>query len=202
MVEIMSRDIVDRAQPILTSARLTLAPLIPDHTEGLVALFADPRASRYFPVDFSDESAARGLVASRLAYAGPPELGYWAWLRNRAVVGLGHLQPARDLPGELIETGWCVRPDLWRQGLATEAIQTLLDYALSDLGLPAVWALVDNQNTPSIGLANRLGFLSVGERPLDGGVAQVFVRLPRPTNQSPSHRSPRPTAKGERINAL
>ncbi|MER5347671.1 hypothetical protein ABT030_46930 [Streptomyces mirabilis] len=53
-----------------------MAPLAPDHTEGLVVLFADPRASRYFPVDFSDERAARDLVTSPLSYAGPP--GYWA----------------------------------------------------------------------------------------------------------------------------
>ncbi|WP_406450770.1 GNAT family N-acetyltransferase [Streptomyces sp. NBC_01622] len=172
----MSRGTVPRAQPVLASERLTLAPLVPGHTEGLVALFADPRASRYFPVDFSDERAARDLVAGRLAYAGPPQLGYWTWLLDGQVVGLGHLQPARDLPSRLIETGWCVRPDLWRQGLATEAIGALLDYALSGLRLPAVWALVDSGNTPSIGFAHRLGFLSVGERRLDDGVAQVFVR--------------------------
>lgn len=166
----------NRAQPTLTTERLTLAPLVPDHTDGLVALFADPRASRYFPVDFSDEQAARALVTSRLAFAGPPQLGYWAWLLDGQVVGLGHLQPARDLPSELIETGWCVRPDLWRQGVATEAIRSLLDYALSDLYLPAVWALVDNKNAPSVRFAHRLGFLSVGERLLDEGMAQVFVR--------------------------
>lgn len=172
----MSRGAADRAQPILTSERLTLAPLALDHSEGLVALFADPRASRYFPVDFSDERAARDLVNSRLAYAGPPELGYWTWLLDGQVVGLGHLQPARDLPGELIETGWCVRPDLWRQGLATEAIRSLMDYALSGLRLPAVWALIDSKNAPSIRFAQRLGFLSVGERLLDEGMAKVFVR--------------------------
>ncbi|MFI6541620.1 GNAT family N-acetyltransferase [Streptomyces prunicolor] len=165
-----------RAQPTLTTERLTLAPLVPDHTDGLVALFADPRASRYFPADFSDEQAARALVTSRLAFAGPPQLGYWTWLLDGQVVGLGHLQPARDLPGELIETGWCVRPDLWRQGVATEAIGALLDYALSGLHLPAVWALVDGKNAPSIRFAHRLGFLSVGERLLDEGMAQVFVR--------------------------
>jgi RimJ/RimL family protein N-acetyltransferase len=175
-VAIMSSGAVDRAQPILTTERLTLAPLVPDHTEGLVALFADPLASRYFPVDFSEERAARALVTSRLAFAGPPQLGYWTWLLEGEVVGLGHLQPARDLPGELIETGWCIRPDLWRQGLATEAIRSLLDYALSDLRLPAVWALVDSGNAPSIRFARRLGFLSVGERLLDEGTAQVFVR--------------------------
>jgi len=166
----------DRAQPTLTTERLTLAPLLPDHTDGLVALFADPRASRYFSIDFSDEQAARALVTSRLTFAGPPQLGYWTWLLDGQVVGLGHLQPARDLPSELIETGWCVRPDLWRQGVATEAIGALLDYALSGLRLPAVWALVDSKNAPSIRFAHRLGFLSVGERLLDEGMAQVFVR--------------------------
>jgi RimJ/RimL family protein N-acetyltransferase len=167
---------VDRAQPILTSARLTLAPLVTDHTEGVVELFADPRASRYFPVDFSDDRAARDLVASRLAFSGPPELGYWTWLLDAQVVGLGHLQPARDLPSELIEIGWCVRPDMWRQGLATEAIRSLLDYALSGLRLPAVWALVDTKNAPSLRFAQRRGFLPVGERLLAEGMAQVFVR--------------------------
>lgn len=176
-MEIMNGATADRAQPILTSARLTLAPLAPDHTEGLVALFADPRASHYFPVDFSDEKVARDFVAGRLGFAGPPELGYWAWLLDGQVVGLGHLQPSRDLPSELIETGWCVRPDLWRRGLATEAIRALLDYGLSDLGLPAVWALVGSGNAPSVSFARRLGFLPVGERLLDEGAAQVFVKL-------------------------
>lgn len=174
----MSHATADRTQPILTGARLTLEPLAAEHTEGLVAMFAHPRTSRYFPVDFSDEKAARKLVAGRLADAGPPELGYWAWLMDGQVIGLGHLQPARDLPSELIETGWCVRPDLWRRGLAGEAIRLLLGYALTDLRLPAVWALVDDRNTPSLGFARRLGFLPVGERKLDAGLAQVFVKLP------------------------
>jgi [ribosomal protein S5]-alanine N-acetyltransferase len=165
-------------RPILSTTRLTLEPLVPEHTEGLVEMFADPRASRYLPVDFSDEAAARSLVASRLAAQAPPELGYWTWLMDGRVVGFGHLQPARDIPSELIETGWCVQPDLWRQGLAAEAVRALLDYALSDLGHPAVWALVDERNTPSQGFARRLGFLPVGERRLDAGVAQVFVKLP------------------------
>ena len=166
------------SQPTLTSARLTLEPLRREHTDGLVALFADPRASRYFPVDFSDEHAARKMIASRLAYSGPAELGYWTWLMGDQVVGLGHLQPARDLPGELVETGWCVKPACWRQGLATEAVQTLLEYALRKLNIPAVWALVDTRNTPSIALAGLLGFLQVGSQQLDDGPAHVYVRLP------------------------
>lgn len=179
----MSREIADRAQPILTGARLTLEPLVAAHTEGLVAMFADPRTSRYLPVDFTDETAARNLVANRLAADGPPGLGYWTWLMDGQVIGLGHLQPARELPSELIETGWCVRADLWRQGLAGEAVRLLLDYALSDLGLPGVWALVDDRNTPSLGFARRLGFLAVGERRLDASVAQVFVRLRAPSSE-------------------
>lgn len=183
----MSDAAVDRTQPILTGARLTLEPLAAEHTEGLVKMFADPRTSRYLPVDFSNEKAARSLVASRLADELPPKLGYWTWLMDGQVIGLGHLQPARDLPSELIETGWCVRPDLWRQGLAREAIQLLLAYALTDLRLPAVWALVDNRNTPSQAFARRLGFLPVAERNLDTRPAQVYVKLPAPP--SPPTRS-------------
>jgi RimJ/RimL family protein N-acetyltransferase len=165
-------------QPTLTTARLTIEPLRKERVDGLVAMFADPRASRYFPVDFSDEDRAREMLASRLAYSGPPELGYWTWLLDGQVAGLGHLQPARDLPSELIEVGWCVKPARWRQGLAAEAVLALLDYALRVLGVPAVWALIGAQNTPSTALAERLGFLRVGNVRADGGPTHVYVRLP------------------------
>lgn len=167
------------SQPVLTTARLTLEPLREDHRDGLVDLFADRRASRHFPVDFSDEHAARKMIDSRLAYSGPAELGYWAWLRDGQVVGLGHLQPARDLPGELVEADWCVRPSCWRQGLGAEAVSSMLRYVLRDLGIPAVWAMIGTANAPSIALAGRLGFLQVGKRRLDDGAAYVYVRLQR-----------------------
>jgi hypothetical protein len=43
-----------------------------------------------------------------------------------------------------------------------------------------VCALVDDRNTPSLGFARRLG-LAVGERRLDAGMAQVFVKLRAPS---------------------
>jgi hypothetical protein len=57
----------------------------------------------------------------------------------------------------------------------------LLDHALSDLRLPAVWALVGTGNMPGIAFARSLGFLCVGERQVDGEAAQVFVKLPAST---------------------
>lgn len=165
-------------QPTLTTEHLTLEPLRHEHVSGLIVMLADPRASQHLPVDLSQEHQARAMLASRLAHQGPPELGYWTWLLDGEVAGLGHLQPARGLPAELIEVGWCLKPALWHRGLAAEAVQALLDYAVHDLSLHAVWALISPPNTPSAALAERLGFMRVGHAQADSNPVHVYVALP------------------------
>ncbi|WP_017590762.1 GNAT family N-acetyltransferase [Nocardiopsis ganjiahuensis] len=54
----------------------------------------------------------------------------------------------------------------------------LLDHGLDDLGLHSVWALVHVDNVPSLRVAERLGFLPVGEGHHYDGPHRVHVVLP------------------------
>jgi ribosomal-protein-alanine N-acetyltransferase len=118
------------------------------------------------------------MVQRRLAYSGPAELGHWAFVQGDTIVGLGHLRPSWELPGALPEIGWYLAPGHGRRGLATEAARAILRYGLDQLGLHSVWALIHADNTPSLRLADRLGFLCVGSGVHYGAQHRIHVALP------------------------
>ncbi len=165
-------------QAIVETGRLTLVPLKRRHADDVVALFADPTISAHLGADLSDPDLARTMVDNRLAYEGPPELGHRVMARENQVVGLAHLRPSKELPGDLPEIGWYLDTRFGGSGLATEAARALLRHGLDELGLDSVWALVHVDNTPSLRLAERLGFLVVGRGFHYNGPHRVHVSLP------------------------
>lgn len=165
-------------QAVIEAERLRLVPLAAEHADDVVKLFADPAMSTYLGVDLSQGGLARTMVDNRLAYEGPPELGHWVILQQDRVIGLAHLRPTRELPGGLAEIGWYLGTRYGGVGLATEAARALLRHGLDELRVGSVWALVHVDNAPSLRVAERLGFLPVGEGFHYDGPHRVHVALP------------------------
>jgi RimJ/RimL family protein N-acetyltransferase len=87
-----------------------------------------------------------------------PHLGpgfHWGMFRDGALVGTIGVTA-----GEL---GYALHPDHHRQGLATEACQTVLARAFDTLGLIAVKAEIWADNLASLGLLQKLGFQITGQ---------------------------------------
>ncbi len=165
--------------PEIRTERLRLRALAGSDTEAMIEVFADPEMSAHFPNDLTDPAQVRAMMDRRLAYRGPAELGHWAIERDGDVIGLAHLRPSWELPGEVPEIGYYLSRKHGGQGLATEAGRALLDHGLAALGLPSVWALVHESNVASLNLVRRLGFLEVGGGEHYGsGPHRVFVALP------------------------
>lgn len=164
--------------PTLYTQRLTLRGLEPVDTEAIVGIFADPEMSRFFAADFSDAAQCRAMVERRLAYDGPDGMGHWVLEHDGELVGLAHLRPTRELPGELAEIGYFLGRTHGGRGLATQAAAALLDHGFGTLGLPTVWALIHESNVASRKLAERLGFLDVGGDEHYGGPHRVYVASP------------------------
>jgi RimJ/RimL family protein N-acetyltransferase len=165
--------------PVLRTVRLRLRGLERGDTDAILRVFADPEMSRFLPADFSDPGQCRAMIDRRLAYGGPDGLGHWVFELDGTVIGLGHLRPSWELPGGVPEIGYYVERARGGQGLATEAAAALLEYGLGALGLPAVWALVHEDNAAGLRVAQRLGFLDVGGGIHCGGPHRVSVALPR-----------------------
>ncbi|MDI5981478.1 GNAT family N-acetyltransferase [Amycolatopsis magusensis] len=164
--------------PVLSTERLTLRGLTREDTDAVLRVFADPEMSRFFQADFSDPARCREMIDRRLSYDGPPELGHWVLEQDGEVIGLAHLRPSWELPGNVTELGYFIEPRHGGKGLATEAAARLLDYGLVELGVPAVWALIRDANVSSVKLAQRLGFLDVGSEIHYGAEHRVHVKLP------------------------
>lgn len=67
-------------------------------------------------------------------------------------------------------------PSEWGTGLAREACQALVDYALDELHWSSVQASTDAPNERSLRMIRGLGFEPSGQRPGEFGTIEVFRR--------------------------
>jgi [ribosomal protein S5]-alanine N-acetyltransferase len=147
-------EIVDH---VLHTERLILRPVTADDHAVLRAHWAAPDIRRFL-FDGATLSAAEVTEAIQDSTRDFGRAGYGLWLiheRNgTALVGTAGLRPLEDLGLEIF---YSLAPGSWGKGYATEAARAVLDHALGPLGLPEVLAEVDEGNTASIAVIDRLG---------------------------------------------
>jgi [ribosomal protein S5]-alanine N-acetyltransferase len=141
---------------VLHTERLILRPATADDHAALLAHWAAPDV-RQFLFDGAMLSAAEITEAIEDSTRDFGRAGYGLWLiheKDRAdLVGTAGLRPLDDLGLEIF---YSLTPGSWGQGYATEAARAVVDHALIDLGLPEVLAEVDEGNTASIAVIERL----------------------------------------------
>lgn len=168
---------VEVSQATLRTERLVVRPLQHTDRQAMREIFSDPLVVRYRGGG-GDPEWTEKVIDHRLGYSGPAGTGHWAFVEDGTVVGVGHLRPSRELPDGVPSMGWYLASAHHGRGLATEAATALLAYGLNTLRMPAVWALIRKENSPSTRLAERLGFVNVGNGQHYGAAHQVYVALP------------------------
>ena len=143
---------------------------------ALVDVMADPVINRHLSRDFTDPDVVRAFVANGVRYDGPPGTGLLVVEKDGRLAGIAHLQVSKELPGGVLETGWCLAREFWGTGLAEEVARTLVDTGLELRG--AVFALVEDDNTRARRFAERVGFVEVGGGEHHGTAHRVLVALP------------------------
>lgn len=151
--------------PILKSARLTLRPLRDGDGDSLFDVFSDPLAMRWWssPPHASPRETEEMLLKARAAFAAGDGVEWAIALAgdDRAVGKLGHWRWQRAHSRS--EIGFILRRDLWRRGLAVEALATALDWGFRGLELHSVEAQLDADNLPSQRTLERVGFRREGQ---------------------------------------
>lgn len=148
--------------PEIETERLLLRETMPEDAPAIYRLFADPLVTRYYDlesytsieqaealIDFFDESfemerAIRWGIERKSDGVLMGTCGY-VWLR-----------PHRG------EIGYDLHSDFWRQGYMSEALDAILDFGFTELGLNRVEALTMLENEASGGLLRSLGFVEEG----------------------------------------
>jgi RimJ/RimL family protein N-acetyltransferase len=149
-----------RPAPILETARLRLRPFAPDLSdlEALHAIQADAVHMRYYPHPFS-VAETRSWIERAIEHGERFGFGLWAIEDRRTGEVLGNCGPVHQTVDgqDEIELGWSVTPARARRGIASEAALACRDHCFQTLRLSYVIALVRPENTPSRGVAERIG---------------------------------------------
>ena len=142
----------------LTTERLDLRPLEPEDLDDLAALLGDPVGMASWPAPLTYEET-RSWIERNRTRCETDGFGRCAviWRETGALVGDAGLisTVVEDTPE--IELGWVVRRDLWGRGIATEAGAAWRDYAFDTLGLTRIVSMIDEANTASRRVAEKLG---------------------------------------------
>lgn len=142
--------------PILETSRLVLRPPQTEDFEGFCTLAADPDTARFIGGVQARESVWRALCTITGAWmirgfsmfsVIEKETGQW-------IGRLGPWQP-EGWPGT--EVGWGLLKSAWGRGYAVEGASAAMDYAVDILGWDEIIHCIEEENTPSIRVAERLG---------------------------------------------
>ena len=117
---------------------------------------AHPEASRFVGGVQSRAAAWRGMatIVGSWTLRGH---GFFSVIDKATGRWAGRVGPwyPEDWPGP--EIAWSIAPEFQRRGYAVEAAVAAIDFAFGTLGWPEIVHCIDPENTPSIGVATKLG---------------------------------------------
>jgi RimJ/RimL family protein N-acetyltransferase len=168
---------------VLTTDRLILRPHTLGDFPAVASLWSDPEVVRHIS---SRPSTAEEAWARLLRYAGHWTLkgfGFWAVTTRdtETFVGeLGFMDFRRNLEptfGDAPEMGWALAPAYHGHGYALEAGRAALEWADGRPGFARTVCMISPENTPSIRLAERLGFRESERTSYMGDSVILFQRM-------------------------
>lgn len=163
---------------ILETERLVMRHFESEDIEALFALYRDPEVRRFFPEGtLSLEETREELEWHQHGHPNHPELGLWATVRKDTghFIGRCGLLPWQIDDVNEVEIAYLIDKACWGQGFATEAAQGILDYARDTLGLNRLVCLIDEANTASIRVAEKIGMVFEKEGEDELGTFHLYV---------------------------
>lgn len=159
---------------MIPTARLLLRPFTLADVPKVFAMSREDGMRRWIPDQvYGDEREAAQVVSALMAHtARPPDPRAHPWVlgvehtETGTLIGHVGLSPARGS----VEIGYAIEERSQGKGLATEAVTAASAWALTELRLPEVLAVVAADNAPSRRVLEKAGFLGIGEEvgPSDG----------------------------------
>jgi RimJ/RimL family protein N-acetyltransferase len=183
------------ARGIIETERMRLEPWDDRHFERFSAFMRDPEVIRYIRAEPLDRASAldqheRSLDEWQTYGFGKRaliELGTGRWL---GFVELSLVGPGKGSRDDDVEIGYFVRPDRWRQGIATEAALATRDEAFDRCGLQELIGRCRVENVASARVLQKVGFERLRPFELDDGIIVEIHRLQRAEWRAPIRRPP------------
>ncbi len=168
--------------PPAPSPRLSYREFQAGDLPDLAALLADPMVMRYSWHGPLDEGGSRVVLAGFQNVYREYGFGKWA-VHLRATgefVGYCGLEPCPSGAPDGFELGYRLVPDSWGQGLASEAVDTVVGHAFATARLPLIYAFLEPVNIASARVLAKARFRRINQNvPLNGKAMDIY-RLDAP----------------------
>lgn len=155
-------NIVERSTLLFETARLWVRRFADSDLSSFLAYRNDPQIALYQSWEHVTEPEAADFIAEQqILLWGLRGTGYQFALEQKessVLVGDCYLKVEVGSAKEA-EIGYTLASAFHRQGLGTEAVRGLLDYAFSTFDLGRVTATTDERNAASIALLEKVGFV-------------------------------------------
>jgi RimJ/RimL family protein N-acetyltransferase len=144
----------------LETPRLIIRRFQDSDLNHLVAYRSNPEVERYQMWENYSEAKAQDLIDTvRQKEPGEPEAFQFALEAKASSQLIGDLMlRTEENDKRLGEIGYTLAPHAQGQGLATEAVQALIQYCFETLSMHRLSATADPRNDASLRLLERLGF--------------------------------------------
>ncbi|MEO8813598.1 MAG: GNAT family N-acetyltransferase [Caulobacteraceae bacterium] len=144
------------AGPTLTTARLSLRPILAEDFDPWAAMAADEEVMRFIGHAMPRSVAWRGFVSTAGSWA-IQGFGMFSVIETRSGRWVGRIGPLcpEGWPGT--EVGWGLAREAWGKGYAVEAAAAAMDWAFDHLGWSEIIHCIDPANVASRKVAERLG---------------------------------------------
>jgi ribosomal-protein-alanine N-acetyltransferase len=140
---------------LIRTNRLVLRRARPDDVDAMHAILSDSRAMRYWStIPHVERVQTEQWMADMLAIDGATGDDFIVEMEGRLVGKLG----CWKLP----EMGYILAPEVWGQGVASEALAAFLDHRRAMSAPRTLIADVDPRNLASLKLLKRHGFIETG----------------------------------------
>lgn len=150
--------------PTLSGTRLELRWLTEQDRDAMFAVFSDPEVMKYWSSSaWTDPAQASSYITSIQSYFDTKELFQFGIClkEDNTIIGTCTLCEV-DFDQCRAEAGIILGKAAWGKGLATDALETLLQWGFEELGLMRIEADIDPKNPRSLALFEKQGFQREG----------------------------------------
>lgn len=147
----------------LRTERLLLRRVVSGDLGAALAIMGDPETNLHNPDGTPSPEYTAGQLADWLEHWARDGIGYWAVELGGEVIGFGGLR-THDLDGEpTLNLFYRFSPAHWGRGYAPEMARAAVSWASRARPERPVVILTDLENRPSQRVAEKLGFVRVGD---------------------------------------
>ena len=150
--------------PTLDTGRLLLRQITQEDDNSLLAVLSDEATCEYLTHNAVDDIAnIKRMITGMQRFFDEKQRIRWGIARKTDNALIGHCGFFDiDRFNSCAEISYCLKRDLWGQGIMTEAVDAMLRFGFEDYGLNRIVANVIKGNAGSIKVLQKLGFVQEG----------------------------------------